>query len=63
MKSFVLTIVLLLFPLSLVFAHEEGTEITHIAEADWFSPLIAILVIIGAIIAARIMRLRLKNKY
>ncbi len=62
MKFYMLLLTLLLSPLSRALAHEEGTEITNLAEADWLSPLIAILVIIGAIIFARIIRPRPPSK-
>lgn len=58
MKFFISTIILFLFPLSRAFAHEEGTEITNVAESDWVGPLIAIIVIVGAIIIARTIRAR-----
>lgn len=43
----------LIFSAPYVFAHEEGTEITDVAESDWVGPLVAVIVIIVAIIAAR----------
>lgn len=49
---------ILLFSAPPVFAHEEGTEITNVAESDWVGPLIAIIVIVGAIIIARAIRAR-----
>lgn len=56
MKLFFSSIALLLFLASQAFAHEEELEITNLAEADWFGPLIAIVIIAGAIIIARIIR-------
>ncbi|PIT96617.1 hypothetical protein COT82_02255 [Candidatus Campbellbacteria bacterium CG10_big_fil_rev_8_21_14_0_10_35_52] len=58
MKILLSTITILLFSAPRVFAHEEGTEITNVAESDWVSPLIAIIVIVGAIIVARAIRAR-----
>lgn len=55
-KLLFFTISLLFVPISQVFAHEEGVEITNVAASDWASPLIGILVIAGAIILARIIR-------
>lgn len=55
-------IALMFLPLTKVFAHEEGTEVTDIAEADWVGPLVAIVVIITAIIIARIIRSRSKTQ-
>lgn len=54
MKLFILTIALLLFPVAQVLAHEEGLEITNLAEAEWQGPVIAVIVIASAIIIARI---------
>jgi len=53
--------IILLFSVSPVFAHEEETEITNLAEADWLGPVIAILVIASAIMIARIIRTRSKK--
>jgi len=58
MKSFFLTSILLLLPLIKAFAHEGEEEITNLAEADWIGPIIAIIVIVGAIIIAKIIRKR-----
>ena len=58
MKTFFITIALLLTPLTQAFAHEGETEITNLAEAELVGPLIAILIIAGAIILARIIRRR-----
>ena len=58
MKILLSPITILLFSAPRVFAHEEGTEITNVAESDWVSPLIAIIVIVGAIIVARAIRAR-----
>ncbi|MBI2065700.1 MAG: hypothetical protein HYT68_01385 [Candidatus Zambryskibacteria bacterium] len=58
MKILLATITLLLFSAPQVFAHEEGTEITNVAESDWIGPLVAIIIIVSAIIVARI----IKNK-
>lgn len=59
MKIFILTIASL-FQTQRAFAHEKGSEITNIAEADWLSPLIAVIVIAFVIIIARIIRKRSK---
>jgi hypothetical protein len=61
MKLFFITIALLLRAAQ-IFAHEEGTEITNVAESDWVGPLIAIIVIAGAIIIARTIRTRSNMK-
>lgn len=61
MKILFATISLLLLPLIKIFAHEEGAEVTNIAEVDWIGPLAAIVVIAGAIIIARIIRPRSKK--
>ena len=61
MKIFLSTIVLLLLSAPQVFAHEEETEITNLAEADWLGPIIAILVIASAVMIARIIRTRSKK--
>lgn len=53
---YILTITVLLFSLSRVLAHEEGPEITNLAQADWTSPIIAVIIIAGAIVIARIVR-------
>lgn len=57
-KLLFFTASLLFVPISQVFAHEEGGEFTDVAVSDWISPLIAILIIAGAIILARIIRKR-----
>jgi len=62
MKIFLSTIVLLLLSAPQVFAHEEETEITNLAEADWLGPIIAILVIASAVMIARIIRTRSKKQ-
>lgn len=53
-----LIIALLPFSASQALAHEEGTEITNLAEADWIGPAVAIIIIAGAIVIARIIRKR-----
>ena len=58
MKILLSIITILLFSATQVLAHEEGTEITNVAESDWVSPLVAIIVIVGAIIIARTIRAR-----
>jgi len=58
MKIFLSIITILLFSVPQVFAHEEGIEITNVAESDWVGPLVAIIVIVGAIIVARTIRAR-----
>ena len=58
MKILLSIISILLFSAPKVFAHEEGTEITNVAESDWVGPLVAIIVIVVAIIAARAIRAR-----
>ena len=63
MKIFFAIIALLFLPALRVFAHEEGTEITNIAESDWLSPFVAIIVIAGAIIIARIIRKRSSRQF
>lgn len=55
-KLLFFTTSLLFVPISQVFAHEEGGEITDVAASDWTSPLVGILVVVGAIILARIIR-------
>lgn len=55
-KLLLFTASILFAPISQIFAHEEGGEITDVAASDWASPLIAILIIAGAIILARIIR-------
>lgn len=55
-KLLFFTASLLFVPISQVFAHEEGGEFTDVAVSDWISPLIAILIIAGTIILARIIR-------
>lgn len=62
MKTLFSTIGLLLISASRAFAHEEGTEMTDVAEADWVSPLIAILIIIGTIVIAWIIRTKSKTQ-
>lgn len=57
-KLLFFTTSLLFIPISQVFAHEEGGEITNVVASDWTSPLIGILIIAGAIILARIIRKR-----
>lgn len=61
-KLLFFTTSLLFVPISQVFAHEEGGEFTDVAASDWTSPLIAILIIAGAIILARIIRKRLSRQ-
>lgn len=56
MKILLSIIIILLFSAAQAFAHEEGIEITNVAESDWVGPLIAIIVIVGAIIVARAIR-------
>ncbi len=56
MKTTFLTTVLLLFFASPVLAHKEELEITNPAEADWLGPAIAVLIVVGTIIVARIIR-------
>jgi hypothetical protein len=58
MKTLLSTITILFFSVSRASAHEEGIEITNVAESDWVGPLVAIIVIFGAIILARIIRNR-----
>ncbi|MBI1999443.1 MAG: hypothetical protein HYS74_02200 [Parcubacteria group bacterium] len=58
MKMFLFTITALLFSAPQVFAHEEGMEVTNLAEADWIGPLIAVIVVVGAVIIARAIRAR-----
>lgn len=58
MKIFFMTIALLLLPLAEVFAHEGEEEITNLAKSDWFGPIVAIIIITGAIVIARIIRKR-----
>lgn len=62
MKIFFVVITLSLSPFAQVLAHEEETEFTDLTEADWVAPLIATLVICGAIIAARIIRARARKQ-
>ena len=57
-KTLLSTLATLLFSVSRASAHEEGIEVTNVAESDWLGPLIAIIVIFGAIILARIIRNR-----
>lgn len=58
MKILLLTITSSLFPAWQVLAHEEGAEITNLSEADRIGPLVAIVVVVGAIIIARFIRQR-----
>lgn len=58
MKILLSIIIILLFSAAQAFAHEEGIEITNVAESDWVGPLIAIIVIVGAIIVARAIHTR-----
>ncbi|MBI5742619.1 MAG: hypothetical protein HZA25_02165 [Candidatus Niyogibacteria bacterium] len=55
-------IITLLLPIAKVFAHEEGTEATDLTKADWLGPIIAVAIIAGAIIIARIIRKRSGRK-
>lgn len=54
MKTFFLATAFVFLPVA-AFAHEEGIEITNIAEADWVGPLVALGVIAVAILLARIL--------
>ncbi len=58
MKIILLAITTLFLSVSKALAHEEGIEITNIAESDWISPLIAIIFIAGAVVISRIIRAR-----
>lgn len=62
MKIIFATIVLSFLPLAKAFAHEGEAEVTNIAEADWVGPLVAVLIIAGAIIIARIIRARSRKQ-
>lgn len=53
MKIFFYTIAILLFSAPQAFAHEEETEITNLAEADWIGPLIAFAILALAIVISR----------
>jgi hypothetical protein len=55
-KLFISTISFWLLSAPWAFAHEEGTEITNVAEADWLGPLVAVAVITAVIIIARIIK-------
>ena len=58
MKTLISAITILFFSAPQVFAHEGEEEITNLAEADWIGPIIAIIVIVGAMIMARVIRKR-----
>ena len=58
MKILLSIITILLFSATQVLAHEEGTEITNVAESDWVGTLVAVIVIVVTIIAARAIRAR-----
>lgn len=62
MKIILLAITTLFLSVPKALAHEEGIEITNIAESDWISPLVAIIVIAGAVFISRIIRARSINK-
>ncbi len=56
MNVLFLTILISLIAISHAYAHEEEAIVTNVAQADWMGPLIAIVIISGAMILARIMR-------
>ncbi|MBI4117838.1 MAG: hypothetical protein HY453_02035 [Parcubacteria group bacterium] len=58
MKILLTALALLLSSAPQVFAHEEETEVSNLAEADWIGPFVAIIVIVGAGIIARAIRAR-----
>lgn len=62
MNTLLLMVALLLLSAPWAFAHEEGIEITNIAEADWLGPVVAACIIALAIIVARIIRKRSANQ-
>lgn len=53
---------MLLLPLVKIFAHEGEEEITNLAEADWWGPIIAIIIIALVImISKRIKKVVTRN--
>lgn len=56
MKLFILIIIYFLSSAYGAFAHEAEVEITNVAETNWVGPIIAFIIISGAVIIARIIR-------
>lgn len=56
MKLTITTISYFLLASATVFAHEGEENITVISESDWVGPLVAILIIIVAILVAKIIK-------
>ncbi|QQG46524.1 MAG: hypothetical protein HYY55_01620 [Candidatus Niyogibacteria bacterium] len=62
MKKLFSISILLLLPLVKIFAHEGEEEITNLAEADWWGPIIAIIIIALVImISKRIKKVVTRN--
>jgi hypothetical protein len=56
MKLIIITIGYFLLSSATVFAHEGEEGITVISESDWVGPLVAVLIIVAAIVVAKIIK-------
>ncbi len=56
MKTFITLTFLLLLPISQVLAHEGESEVTDVAASDWVGPVVAAVIIVVALVIARIIR-------
>lgn len=65
MQTFITIITTSLIFAPIAFAHEEekiGEEFTNLAEADWLGPIIGLLIIIAAIIIAKMLQKKSNSK-